>query len=68
MDPESCLEQGGQTVSDPKIQRNEFGIIENPYYGDAEDIVINPTRKSSNIVDLNDTQCLTATENIYYEM
>ena len=50
------------------MEENEFGVIENPYYGDAEDISFNPTRKSQNIVDLNNIQVLTATENVYYQL
>ena len=50
------------------IEENEFGVIENPYYGDAEVIELNPTQKSPTAVDLNNVQFLTATQNLYYEM
>ena len=57
-----------KNLGDTKIEENEFGVIENPYYGDAEVIALNPTQKSPTTVDLNCVQFLTATENLYYEM
>ena len=50
------------------MEENEFGVIENPYYGDADVNAWNPTKKSSNNVDLNNVEYLTATQNLYYEI
>ena len=50
------------------MEENEFGVIENPYYGDAEIIAFNPAQKSPNNVDLNNVEFVTPTQNLYYEM
>ena len=68
MEQESSFNHGETPLIDRQMDENEFAVIENPYYGDAGDIALRPTRKSPNIVDLDDVQHLTATENAYYEM
>ena len=68
MEQESSFDHGKTPMSDKQMDENEFAVIENPYYGDAGDIALSSTRKSPNIVDLDDVQRLTATENAYYEM
>ena len=50
------------------MEENELSVIENPYYGDVYDIVLDPTRKTQYNVDLNDVEAVTVTENVYYEM
>ena len=67
-DQGSSTDHVGKNLSHPKMDENEFGVIENPYYGEAEIIVSNPAQKSSNNVDLNNVEFLTATQNLYYEM
>ena len=62
------MHHGKNTLNDHEAYDQEFGVIDNPYYGDAEDIAMNPTRKSTNNVDLNNVEAVTVTENVYYEM
>ena len=50
------------------MEENEFGVIENPYYGDADVNALSPAQKSPNNVDLNNVEFLTATQILYYEM
>ena len=68
MEQESSFDHGETPMSDKQMDENECAVTENPYYGDAGDIALSSTRKSPNIVDLDDVQRLTATENAYYEM
>ena len=68
VDKNSSIDHLEKNLGDAKIEENEFGVIENPYYGDAEVIALNPTQKSPTTVDLNNVQFLTATQNLYYEM
>ena len=68
VDKNSSIDHLEKNLGDAKIEENEFGVIENPYYGDAEEIALNPSRKSPNNVDLNGVQFLTAKQNLYYEM
>ena len=45
---------------------NEFLVTENPYYHHTGDLGFDSTRKSTNIVEVNGTEIVTATQNIYY--
>ena len=58
----------GENLSDPKMEGNEFGVIENPYYGDADVNALSPAQTSPNNVDLKNVEFLTITQNLYYEM
>ena len=62
------MHHGKNTLNDHEGGDQEFGVIDNPYYGDAGDIAMNPTRKSTKNVDLDNVQIITAAENVYYEM
>ena len=62
------MHHGKNTLNDHEGGDQEFGVIDNPYYDDAEDISSSPRRKSQNIVGLNNIQVLTATENVYYKL
>ena len=62
------MHHGKNILNGHKGDDQEFGVIDNPYYGDAGDIAMNPTRKSTNNVDLNNVEAVTVTENVYYEM
>ena len=45
---------------------NQFPVTENPYYHYTGDLGFDSTRKSTNIVEVNGTEIVTATQNIYY--
>ena len=45
---------------------NEFLATENPYYDHTGELGLNSIITSSNIVNLEDTEVVTATQNIYY--
>ena len=59
----------GKSSTSLQRDKNEFDVVENPYHGDGGDIEMNSTRTSpSKLVDLNDTQIVTATKNVHYEI
>ena len=47
-------------------EENEFVVTENPYYHHTGYLGFDSTPKSTNIVDVNSTEIVTATQNIYY--
>ena len=63
------VDQGStRSQSDPTREKNPLNVVENPYYGDAEDFEINTTRKSASKPDFDNVEVVTATENLYYEI
>ena len=63
------VDQGStRSPSEPTREKNPLNVVENPYYGDAEDFEISTTRKSTSKPDFDDVEVVTATENLYYEI
>ena len=63
------VDQGStRSQNDTTREENALNVVENPYYGDAEDFETNPTRKSASNPDFDNVEVVTATENLYYEL
>ena len=68
---ETAIKQEGEPnlckENDTNSEKNQFEIVENPYYDIAPEdgYKDNPCKES--IPDLNEIEIVTATENIYYE-
>ena len=54
--------------SGPSAEENASNVVENPYYGDAEDFGTTITQKSGSIPDFNDVERITTSKNVYYEL
>ena len=46
----------------------ESQAVRNPYYDGSIDLCAQNTKKAQKIPDLNDTEVVTATQNIYYDL
>ena len=68
---ETAIKQEGEPnfskENDTNGEKNQFEIVENPYYdiGQEDKYKDKPCKES--IPDLNEIEIITATENIYYE-
>ena len=64
-DPYEILES--EIVQPTKM--NQDHVIENPYYEEDFDLErVRSEKKSSKVVNLEDTEIVTAAENIYYDL
>ena len=67
-DKDSSFNLDRKTRDDPEGEENEFGVFENPYYEDGDDMRSNPVQTTTKNVDLNEVEHVKSTTNVYYEM
>ena len=65
---EETLEIENDQNAKGKNSEGSSSFVENPYYSSEGHNASEHTRKAYNVVDLTKTECVTATNNIYYEM
>ena len=58
----------GDIDEDLDIQGSEFQVVQNPYYGGDGDIGLENKRPKTRSRKSNETEMITKTKNVYYEM
>ena len=58
----------GDIDEDLNIQDSEFQVVQNPYYGGDADIGLENKQTKKRNRKSNETEMITKTKNVYYEM
>ena len=58
----------GDVDEDLGIEDSEFQVVQNPYYGGDGDIGLEKIRPQNRNRKSNETEMITKTKNVYYEM